>query len=95
MNKTLKIFLTFTIPAIIVFLFWAITGSDFFVMIGMGIPSGIGTGILFSMIDYYFIDKRTKNKLLMRFFIFLGVFVLVTIMHLLLEDGEISFESLF
>jgi len=95
MSKTLRIGLTFIIPAIIVFLFWAIAASNFFVMIGMGIPSGIGTGILFSMIDYYFIDKCIGNKFLMRFFVFLGVFVLVTIIHLLLEDGEISFENLF
>lgn len=95
MNKTLRIFLTFVIPAIIVFLFWAITGSDFFVMLGMGVPSGIATGLLFSIIDYYFIDKRIENKFLMRFFVFLGVFVLVTITHLLLEDGKISFENLF
>ena len=37
----------------------------------MGIPSGIGTGILFSIIDYYFINKRvTKNKFLIRILIF-------------------------
>ena len=64
-------------------------------MLGMGIPSGLRTGIIFSIIDYYFIDKRTKNKFLIRLFVFLVVFVLVTMVPLLLEDKEISFKYFF
>lgn len=89
MNKTLKIFLTVAIPAIVVFLFWSIP-NNFFIAFGMGIPSGLGTGILFSIIDYFFTDKRiTKNKFLIRILVFLIVFTMVTVIHLLLEDGEV------
>jgi len=37
MNKTLRIILTFVIPAIIVYLFWSIGTNNFFIALGMGI----------------------------------------------------------
>ncbi len=90
MNKTLRIVLTFVIPAIIAFLFWAIVADNFFVMIGLGIPGGIGTGLLFSIVDYFFISRpKVKNKLLVRFFVMVLVFILVTVIHLLIEKGEV------
>ncbi len=90
MNKTLRIVLTFVIPAIIAFLFWAIVADNFFVMIGLGIPSGIGTGLLFSVVDYFFISKlKINNKLLVRFFVMVIIFMLVTVIHLLIEKGEV------
>lgn len=89
MKKGLRIFLTFAIPAVVVILFWTIP-NNFFIALGMGIPSGIGTGILFLLIDYFFTNKRViKNKFLIRLIIFLVVFTIVTIIHLLLEDGEV------
>jgi len=89
MKKGLIVFLTFVIPAIAVFLFWSIS-NNYFLALGMGIPSGIGTGILFSLIDYFFTNKRiVKNKFLIRFLVFLIVFAVVTVIHLLLEDGEV------
>lgn len=90
MNKTLRIVLTFVIPAIIVYLFWSIGTNNFFISIGLGIPGGIGTGLLFSVVDYFFISKlKIKYKLLMRFFVMVLVFMLVTIIHLLIEKGEV------
>ena len=90
MNKTLRIVLTFVIPAIIAFLFWAIVADNFFVMIGLGIPTGIGTGLLFSVVDYFFISKsKVKYKLLVRFFVMVLVFLLVTVIHLLIDKGEV------
>jgi len=89
MNKTLEIVLTFVIPTIIVILFWSIP-NNFFLFLGLGIPTGIGTGLLFSVADYFFISKlKIKYKLLVRFFVMMLVFMLVTVIHLLIEYGEV------
>ena len=89
MNKTLRIVLTFVIPAIIVYLFWSIGTNNFFISIGLGIPEGIGTGLLFSVVDYFFIsNSKVKYKLLVRFFVMVLVFLLVTVIHSLIEYGE-------
>jgi len=89
MNKTLRIVLTFVIPTIIVILFWSIP-NDFFLFLGLGIPGGVGTGLLFSVVDYFFISKlKINNKLLLRFFVMVIIFMLVTVIHLLIEKGEV------
>lgn len=90
MKKTLRLILTFLLIALIVFLFWAITTNNFFVSVGIGIPDGIIIGALFTVFDYfYFKNKTINNKFWIRLIVFLALFLIVTSIHFLIEQGEI------
>lgn len=90
MKKAFTIFLTFFIPAVSVFLFWAIATNNIFITLGIGVPDSIVVGILFMLLDFYFIRNRIlKYKFCLRFCLLIILFILITIVHLLIEKGEI------
>lgn len=92
MEKGFVIILSFILPPILVFMFWYFFGS-LFMEWQMAIYTGIPIGIIFSLVDYFFIDKKKrKYKFLIRLFMLLFIFVLSTTIYDLLIFGE--FKSL-
>lgn len=89
MKKTVKIFLTFLIPVLFVILFYALVSNNLFILIGIGIKQGLIVGLIFSLLDYFFLKKINKSKIwYAKVAVFLLVFVLTVVI-----DFAISFQG--